>query len=525
MTGHENLEWRLREANPVAALDALHPDELLAVRSLLESRRGVIGAPRKPARQAVRRRKPVIAAAAAFLITISAGTAAYLAFGRTEKEPATVTTTTTGLTTTTVAEVTTSAAAVTTTAPTAVVIPEGAVFTWRRLEDPTGALADEGNESVTQVITGGPGLVAVGYDDSGCGWGPWGQLYGQSGFAVFENEWAWACGGAVWLSADGESWTRVPDPDGVFSVESGVAALTGVADNGSRLVAVGVTGTESPDPNSPFGPRAGVWVSDDDGASWARVPHDEAVFGGEGRHLMLTVIATDSGFVAAGDELWSSPDGWNWTRLGPMQPPVITSLETASTNQVRRMARTPDGYVAVGACDNACAWTSPDGLSWTPAEVTYATATAPDTTGMFDVVAGPAGPVAVGSQGLMSDYNWDAAVWLSDRGGEWSWVLGEGGVFAKSFTQELQGVTVIGDRLVAVGVQSSHYAVFGPAQSWVSDDGGRTWSRVESRELGGRGDNIAMTAVATLGNKVIAMGYEEYRIGKIDVAVWIGTWE
>jgi hypothetical protein len=227
---------------------------------------------------------------------------------------------------------------------------------------------------------------------------------------------------------------------------------------------------------------------------------------------MLSVIATDFGFVAAGDELWSSPDGWTWTRLGPMR-------------QVRRMARTPDGYVAVGACDNACAWTSPDGLSWRPAAITYDTATEPDTTGMFDVAVGPAGLVAVGSQGLMSDMNWDAAVWLAEKEGEWSWVQGGAGVFAKSFQQELQGVTVVADRLVAVGAQNSHFNVFGPAQSWVSDDGGRTWSRVESEELGGRGDNIAMTAVATLGNKVIAMGYEAVGSGGADVAVWIGTWE
>jgi photosystem II stability/assembly factor-like uncharacterized protein len=507
MTNHQSLERRMREANPVPALDALHHDELLAARSLLESRRGVISSPGKAPRQAVRWRKPVFAAAAAFLVTISAGTAAYFAFGRGEKP-----TTVTSLATTTVAEVTTSLEEVTTTVPAPIVIPEGAVFTWTRVEDTTGALTDAGNEFVSQVIAGGPGLVAVGADDSGCDWGPWWQLYGESGFSLLENAWTWQCGGAVWLSADGESWTRVPDPDGVFSVESGVGTLTGIADNGSRLVAVGVTGTESPDPASAFGPRAGVWVSDDDGTTWTRVPHDEAVFGGEGRHLMLSVIATDFGFVAAGDELWSSPDGWTWTRLGPMR-------------QVRRMARTPDGYVAVGACDNACAWTSPDGLSWRPAAITYDTATEPDTTGMFDVAVGPAGLVAVGSQGLMSDMNWDAAVWLAEKEGEWSWVQGGAGVFAKSFQQELQGVTVVADRLVAVGAQNSHFNVFGPAQSWVSDDGGRTWSRVESEELGGRGDNIAMTAVATLGNKVIAMGYEAVGSGGADVAVWIGTWE
>ncbi|HSQ38302.1 MAG TPA: hypothetical protein VLS92_10465 [Acidimicrobiia bacterium] len=509
MTDHESLERRMREANPVPALDALHKDELLAVRSLLEQRRGMMTSPQQAPRQAARWRKPVLAAAAAFLVTIAAGTAAYFAFGRTEKP--TTATTGTSLPATTVAEVATSLEDVTTTAPAAVVIPEGAVFTGTRIEDTTGALTGEDSEFVSQVIAGGPGLVAVGAADDGCDWGPWGELGVPKGFALVEG-WSYLCGGAVWLSADGEAWTRVPDPEGVFSAESGVALLTGVADNGSRLVAVGITGTQG-DLGSPFGPKPGVWVSDNDGASWRRVPHDEAAFGGEGRHLVWSVIPTDFGFVAAGDELWSSPDGWTWTRVGPM-------------HQVRRMARTPDGYVAVGY-DNpiAAAWTSPDGLSWTPLAVPAETPISGDTaySAMFDVVAGPAGVVAVGSEGLFSDMNWDAGVWLADEDGEWSWVQGD--VFARGLQQEIQGVTVVGDRLVAVGSQNSTFNVFGPAQSWISDDGGRTWSRVESEALGQRGDWVAMTTVVTLGSKVVAMGYEGPWHTGSDLVVWIGTWE
>jgi hypothetical protein len=464
----------------------------------------------EPAPPSGRRRRAVLALATAFAVTLAAGAATFLLLGRRE-EPAVVTSPTTipgtiPSSTTTASVTSTAAAAVTS-------IPADAVFGWTRITDTTGALSGEGSEHVSQVIAGGPGLVAVGAADTGCDWGPWGDV-GTKGFALVEA-WGYRCGGAVWLSADGEAWTRVPDPEGVFSAESGVALLTGVADNGYRLVAVGITGTQG-DPASRFGPKPGVWVSDDDGASWTRVPHAEAVFGGEGRHLVWSVIPTDFGFVAAGDELWSSPDGWTWTRVGPM-------------HEVRRMARTPDGYVAVGYDEpTPVAWTSPDGLSWTPVAVPAEMAAAGDTVyaGMFDVVAGRAGAVAVGSEGLLSDMNWDAAVWLADEDGEWSWAQGDSEAFVRGMQQEIQGVTVVADRLVAVGSQNSTFTPFGPAQSWISDDGGRTWSRVESEALGRRGDWIGMTTVATLGDKVVAMGYEDPALmgDGSDVVVWIGTW-
>ena len=55
--------------------------------------------------------------------------------------------------------------------------------------------------------------------------------------------------------------------------------------------------------------------------TWSRVPHDEAVFGGEGAQ-MRSVIAGGPGLVAIGvDEsggdqdgaVWTSPDGTTWS--------------------------------------------------------------------------------------------------------------------------------------------------------------------------------------------------------------------
>ena len=123
----------------------------------------------------------------------------------------------------------------------------------------------------------------------------------------------------MWLSEDGFTWTRVPYDESVFGGD--VMAMTGVADNGTRLVAVGTIrgplgpgGADCPDYSG-----SAVWISDDQGHTWVRVPHDPAVFGGEeeDNHRMFAVFVNDDGFVALGDDLWTSPDGWSWTRLGP----------------------------------------------------------------------------------------------------------------------------------------------------------------------------------------------------------------
>jgi len=483
MTDQETVLRRMREANPAPAFDALHEEDLLAVRALLDGKRG--GTARHLAFDRGRRwRRAVLAVATAFVLTLVAGTALFL-LGRSEESP--------------------------------VAIPANAVLTWTRIPDTTGALSGPGTEYVAQVIAGGPGLIAVGSADecSDC----WGHL---EPFDVEKNafdhsgRWDTRRGGAVWLSADGEAWTRVADPEGVFG--SGVVTLTGVADNGSRLVTIGIVATEGGLADGSADPKPAVWVSDDDGASWTRVPPDEAAFGGEGQHLMWSVIATEEGFVAAGDDLWTSPDGWEWTRVGSM-------------DEVRRLARTDDGYVAVGIVTftslyRAAAWTSADGMSWAPVELPAATPLidADDWSAATDVVAAPGGVVVVGQTN--GDNRSDGAVWLAGEDGEWSWVQGASDVFARSGNQEIRGVALVGDRLVAVGTQrpatlgTDHIDPrFGPVLSWVSGDGGRTWVRVESEALGERGADLSMTAVAALDAEVVAMGGDGS-----DLAVWIGTW-
>ena len=126
------------------------------------------------------------------------------------------------------------------------------------------------------VTVGGPGLVAVGSDD---------------GDAV------------VWTSVDGRSWSRVPHDEAVFGGEGTQRMFSVTAVSGVGLVAVGSADSDSK-PDDSTGGDAAVWTSVD-GITWSRVPHDEAIFGGESRKEigMWSVTAGGPGLVAVGGRL------------------------------------------------------------------------------------------------------------------------------------------------------------------------------------------------------------------------------
>ena len=109
-----------------------------------------------------------------------------------------------------------------------------------------------GNQRMFSVTVGGPGLVAVGRDESG----------GDSD-------------AAVWISVDGITWSRVPGDEAVFggAGDQRIQRMVGVTVGGPGVVAVGREGS-APDTD------AAVWTSPD-GITWSRIPDDEAVLGGE----------------------------------------------------------------------------------------------------------------------------------------------------------------------------------------------------------------------------------------------------
>jgi hypothetical protein len=86
---------------------------------------------------------------------------------------------------------------------------------WLRVPSDEAAFGGSGDQMMSAVVAGGPGLVAVGHDDAG------------------EDEDA-----AVWTSPDGLVWSRVPHDEAVFG-SGHEQMMSSVAVGGPGLVAVG----------------------------------------------------------------------------------------------------------------------------------------------------------------------------------------------------------------------------------------------------------------------------------------------
>ncbi len=141
---------------------------------------------------------------------------------------------------------------------------------WKRVDD--DSLGGDGDQQINAIVTGGPGLVAVGQE----------SIDGDTN-------------AAVWTSIDGISWERVQDPAGVFQGD-GSQQMSAVAASDVGLVAAGSEVLN--------GTNGAVWISAD-GTAWARVPAGSPEiaplvdFGRQGIRALLT---TDDGFVALGWE-------------------------------------------------------------------------------------------------------------------------------------------------------------------------------------------------------------------------------
>jgi hypothetical protein len=196
-------------------------------------------------------------------------------------------------------------------------------------------------------------------------------------------------GAAVWTSVDGTTWARVPHDPAVFGADSDLS-MSAVTAGGPGLVAVGLdwSGGATAD--------AVIWTSVD-GIVWDRVPHDEDLFGGVGNQAAVSVAATDTRVIAVGVErssdidaaVWTSEDGIVWQR-------VAHDEAALGEGEMWNVTVGGPGFVSVG--------TSIDGVTW------HRVPHDEDLFGgveMWSVAAGGPGLVAVGSDGP------DAAVWTS----------------------------------------------------------------------------------------------------------------
>lgn len=301
---------------------------------------------------------------------------------------------------------------------------------------------------------------------------------------------------AVWMSADGLSWQRLP-ADPTFQ---GAEALN-VAAHGATLI---VLGTDVWLTSAPSGPAVRVWLThgqrscdscstppSDNPWQTASIafPHggDEPLY----EPLLFAAIADGGpGFVFVGKEIRNpgngeavvgaivatSADGANWSFNDPASPEF-------AEGSMSGVAAGPSGVVAVGETGVApTVWTSGDGLSWRR----LPDAISGPGVSLRSVAAGAAGFVAVGDAGG------SAISWASADGRTWQ---------ASQASQTLANarmlhVAWLGSEFVAIGESG------GDGIAWSSADG-LTWTRLETGSIF---TGVQLQVAAAIGPRLLLFG-------------------
>jgi hypothetical protein len=422
--------------------------------------------------------------------------------------------------------------------------PEGLGTSWTRVEHDDAVFGAEGEGYVGMIsaTAGGPGYVAVGWAGT--------------------DDAADAGTVAVWTSPDGRTWTRVPDDDGVFA-GSGSTSINAVAAGGPGLVAVG---TE----HRPNGLAGGaVWVSPD-GVTWTRVTESDDVFVGPDDTSLLDVTAGGPGLVAVGtireadgreldrdedrgdgggpedrgdgdgpedpgdgegpeergwdddpqppdeDEEWDA-EPWGDEASPPEEEwwdeePLEDEQEWLDKEMLLDEEEDPDAMMEEarsGPREVAAVWTSEDGRRWTRVPHVDATFATAHTQSMVSVSTGGPGLVAVGNAMREAGFGWAAAVWTSEDGASWNRLPHDEDVFGGDGMPGMHAVAEGGRGVVAVG--SSHWSYLDPepgwfAAAWTSPDG-VNWTRAPHDEDAFVSTGFPMmTDVIAAGPGLVAVG-------------------
>jgi hypothetical protein len=378
---------------------------------------------------------------------------------------------------------------------TAAALPSAPIpsITWTRIDDP--AVFGEAGTWINTVATTEHGLMAGGSD---------------------------GVSGVVWTSTDGTNWSRLADPDGVFGPkqsplgEESFIAMFDFASNNGRTVAVGLDlVSEGPEESS----VAPFWYTDD-GITWHRIPHDDAIFGDS---EVNSVVVHNGGFLAVGSAIWQSGNGIAWQRIGDAPR---TALGSVISTDYGLMAAGDDGQPVPAAS----VWLSGDGTAWMQSEVEGSPS---ELTAfrcyMSDITQTPTGFVAVGCWGAgggPAASNRNAAVWQSADGVTWSVV--ESSVSSRH--DDLWGVVADGERLVAIG-QMTQPGFADSGMVWVSTDGGITWETQDDDEFAFgsiRSETrhaFTRDIVAFEGGFIAVGAYTTGGPPMYHATVWVGEWD
>lgn len=247
--------------------------------------------------------------------------------------------------------------------------------------------------------------------------------------------------GAIWTSHDGDTWMRVPHDDDIFGGSNGQSQILEVTAGGPGFIAVGFL---CDDCDNRFAGQPTVWVSEN-GENWTRLPFLENSAGvindiasQDGTLVAVGSVSSESGVTAA---IWTSDDGYTWERVvfggaGDQWINGVTSSEGGfvAVGAVEAPARAlSDRELEITGgikLTEAVVWSSPTGRVWTISE-SY-TADWPASAAFVDVATVGSQYVIVGRQfvfigpnnedeiremGLVGEMG---MVWMSSDGSSWT---------------------------------------------------------------------------------------------------------
>lgn len=233
-------------------------------------------------------------------------------------------------------------------------------------------------------------------------------------------------------------------------------------------------------------PRFGTWTEIDfprsgfePGARVRAIAHDG--------QALVAVGSIETATRPPVQAAWTSSDGRRWRR---------SSGAAFGAGEIDLVVRNGERVVAVGSSfdepGSRTVWRSEDGRRWE-----HLTDDAP--AGIRSVVAGGPGLVAAGfTVGGDADASNRAAIWTSARGKRWSAVPNGDHLFPEG---QIAGLTLDGDRVIAVGTDWSGRRELPHTSVWSSRDGTH-WERVPGR-TGLQGASVASSAsIANQGGEL-----------------------
>ncbi|WP_157988060.1 hypothetical protein [Jiangella endophytica] len=335
---------------------------------------------------------------------------------------------------------------------------------------------------------------------------------------------------AAWRSDDGGgTFARVDSGPAIFGGGGRQSVDAAVTLESGALVVAGRTEGETFNGRRPS--VLELWVSENL-ETWRRSLDDPAL-AGSGRQQAAGLAALGDQVVVVGNDQRRPTEDEADDAAAPLAthgaswlvglaadeaaaPPVeVAPLEVtgfAPGATITRVAALGDGLIAAGSVgaedeERPAAWTSADGIAWTPVE----SPALQEATGVIEglTVTEEGGVVAVG-QVTGSDPDDDdddlLGVWTSPDGAEWTRADLTDPVYAGAVGY---AVTQAGDAIVAVGTSEAEGRGYRDVGIWRSTDLGATWAAVPTAEAPFRAHGIeVLFGVGTrVDGTVVAVGH------------------